>query len=440
MRLARGAVLAHCLGLALAAPSIARADVEIESESVYRSYDTPSLSEEDVVLTPFSQAFRLTAAERGEDSRVAFETYFRGIGNQSNQGPGIREQARVYYAFVDVAYGRRHPMDLRMGRQTTAAGGDLLAFDGARFRYKGPLHFGVEAYGGTTVSGFGAFVPIGVEDGGSHMAGGVTGGLAVFLTGVPGTQARLGVRRINRDGEVDREDVIADVSQRFWRMRAYANAEISTVLLVVDEGLLGATLYAGRGTFVDVEGFHYTPTFGAQSIFNVFNIEPYDEGRFRVRTSFLSGRLGVWTRVGHAIYGGGESSDSLNVGATARVSTHLGVSARGFHSSGYLGARTGGGTDVRYAMLDGRLALLVGGTAASARNDILRTSDGTYLSAVGGLSYTVPDRAELSVLVEQLADDFSSGEPRLTAAFRFKFGAGSARRAALDGERRRVNP
>ena len=91
-------------------------------------------------------------------------------------------------------------------------------------------------------------------------------------------------------------------------------------------------------------------------------------------------------------------------------------------------------------LFDGRLAVLVGGTAAAARNDILRTSDGTYLSAVGGLSYTVPDRAELSLLVEQLADDFSSGEPRITAAFRFKFGAGSARRAALDGERRRVDP
>lgn len=424
----------------LAGPAIARADVEVESESVYRSYDTPSLSEEDVVLQPFSQAFRLTAAERGEDSRVAFETYFRGIGNQTERGPGFREQARVYYAFVDVAYGRRHPFDLRMGRQTTAAGGDLLAFDGARIRYRGPLFFGLEAYGGTTVSGFGAIVPIGVEDGGSHMAGGVTGGLAVFLAGVPGTQARLGVRRIDRDGKVDREDVVANFSQRFWRMRVYGNAEISTVLLLLDEGLLGTTLYAGRGTFVDVEGFHYTPTFGAQSIFNVFNIEPYDEGRLRVRTSIFGGRVGLWTRVGHAIYGGGESSNSLNVGATARIGAHFGMSARAFHSSGYLGARTGGGADFRYTLLDGRLAVLLGATAASARNDLLRTADGTYFSTVGGLSYTIPDRAELSVLVEQLSDDFASGEPRVSAAFRFKFGAGSARRAALDVERRRVNP
>lgn len=430
------AATACLLPLLAAAP--AAADVEIESESVYRSFDTPALSEEDVVLQPFSQAFRLTAARRGEDSRLAFETYFRGIGSQTQRGPGVREQARVYYAYVDWVNGRRHPVDVRIGRQTAAVGGDLMAFDGARVRYRGPLFFGVEAFGGATVSGYGALVPLELEEGGAHEAGGIAGGLAVFLTGVPNTTARLGVRRIDREGGLDREDIVVDVSHRFWRMRVYGNAEASTALGMFSEGLLGATTYAGRGVFLDVEGFHYTPTFGAQSIFNVFHVEPYDEGRLRIRTVLFRGRLGLWVRAGHSMFGGGGTSQSVNVGGTARLGGHVTLGARGFASDGYLGSRTGGAADLRWGLLDDRLTLLVGGTAAQAENDLLSTANGTYLSALGGLSWTIPDRADVSVLVEQLADDFSSGEPRVTASFRFQFGARAARRAAVDPRRRRV--
>ena len=57
------------LALLLLVPATALADVEIESESVYRSYDAPVLAEEDVVLQPFTQSFRLTAA--GDRHRVA---------------------------------------------------------------------------------------------------------------------------------------------------------------------------------------------------------------------------------------------------------------------------------------------------------------------------------------------------------------------------------
>lgn len=428
------------LALLLLLPAPALADVEIESESVYRSHDAPVLAEEDVVLQPFTQSFRLTAAERWEDSRVSFETHFRAIGESSARAPGFRESARVYYAYVDGQYGRRHPMDLRVGRQVQTAGGDLFAFDGVRFRYRGPLHFGVEAYGGATVSGFGAIVPIGVEDGGTTMAGGTAFGFAAFLTGVPGTQLRLGVRRVDRDGGVDREDVVMDFAHRLWRARIYGNGEFSTVLGSFHEGLLGTTYYAGRGTFTDLEVFHYEPSFGALSIFNVFHIEPYNELRFRVRSSLLAGRLGVWARVGTTAYGGGETAQNFSTGVSSAVTDNLFVSTRAFFAGGYMGSRAGGSADVRYVMFDDRVAVLVGGTVARAENDLLSTANGTFLSALFGASWSIPDRAELSLMVEQLSDDFTSGEPRVSASFRFKFGAGSARRAALSNTQRRVTP
>ena len=97
--------LAAVLALLLA-PAVARAAVQVEAESVYRSWDTPALAEEDVVLQPFSQALRLTAGERWENSRIGFETYVRGIGDQTQRGPGFRDASRVYYAYLDLVYGR----------------------------------------------------------------------------------------------------------------------------------------------------------------------------------------------------------------------------------------------------------------------------------------------------------------------------------------------
>jgi hypothetical protein len=426
----------------LLAPAVSGAAVQVEAESVYRSYDTPGLTEEDVVLQPFSQAFRLTAGERWENSRVGFETYVRGIGDQTQRGPGFRDASRVYYAYLDLVYGRRHPIDMRLGRQTLTTGGDLVAFDGARVRYRGPLFVGVELFGGTTVSGFGAVVPQNIgEGGGSTIAGGTTGGVQLFLTGVSETQARLGFRRIDRDGAVDREDVVADFAQRFGRFRVYGSGELSTVLLQVEEGVLGTSVSAGYGTYAEVEGFHYTPVFGASSIFNVFNIEPYDEVRLRVRTSQRFGRLGGYLKLGHAIYGGGETSDNVALGGSWRLTPRVAFSARTFVSNGYQGNRTGASAETNLKLLDaGKMQLILGGTWASAENSLLTTNGGTYLSAMGGIAYVVEDRAELSVLAEQFSDDFTSGEPRITASFRFKFGAGYARTKGLDPAQRRVSP
>lgn len=428
--------------LALLVPASAHADVEVESESVYRSYSTPGLDAEDVALQPFSQSFRLTAAEHFDLTRIAFETYFRGVGDNSPRSPGFEQDSRVYYAYVDVGYGRRNPIDLRLGRQPLTAGGDLIAFDGGRFRYRGPMHLGFELYGGTTVSGVGAVVPLGLEDGGATMAGGAAGGATLFLTGVPGTDARLGFRHIERDGGVDREDVVANFARRIGRTRVYGDGELSTVLGILEEGELGASIYSGRATFVDVEGFHYTPSFGARSIFNVFNVDPYDEGRVRVRSTLAQGRIGVWARLGHQVFeGGGESADNLTLGSSARMGEHAMATVRGYVSSGWQGSRNGGAADLRYRVMDNRVMILAGVTAASAKTDILANQDGTYLSFLGGLSYTVPDRADLSLLAEQYADPVSGGgAPRVSASFRFKFGAGVARRTALDPNRREVRP
>ena len=428
--------------LLLVLPAGARAAVEVEAESVYRSYDVPVLSEEDVVLQPFSQALRLTAGERSENARIGFETYVRGIGDQTQRGPGFRDASRVYYAYLDLVYGRRHPFDLRIGRQTMTTGGDLVAFDGARLRYRGPLFVGFEVFGGTTVSGYGATVPQKIdEDGGATVAGGTTGGVQLFLTGVSETQARLGYRRVDRDGAIDREDVVADFAHRLGRFRFYGSGELSTLLLKLEEGTLGTSAWVGRGTFVDLEGFHYTPVFGASSIFNVFNIEPYDEVRLRVRTSLRWGRIGGYVRLGHAVYGGGESSENLSLGGAWQATERLRFNARTYFSTGYQGDRTGASAETHLSLLDGkRLSVILGGTWAMAENTLLTTNGGTYLSALGGLAYEVPDRAMISVLAEQFSDEFSSGEPRITASFRFKFGAGYARDKALDPSKRRVIP
>ena len=440
MRRVRSGALAAALLLG-SLPARA-ADVEVESESVYRSFTSPGLNanDEDVVLQPFSQSFRLSAAQREKNLQISFETYFRGLSDATNAfDPGIQQQARVYYAYVDVMSGRRNPLDFRVGRQMETSAGELVAFDGARVRYRGPLHIGLEAFAGETVSGYGAVVPLGLDDGGAHAAGGVTAGAAVFLVGIPGSEARLAVTRVNREGKVDREDVVLDGARRvFGRARIYGNLEVSTVLGKVEEAAGGGTIYAGRSIFVDVEGFHYTPIFGASSIFNVFSLSPYEEARLRVHGSFLSGKLGLWTRVGHAFYEGGNSSDNLSIGANSRISTHLTVTARGYLSEGFQGSRTGGAADLHVRVTD-RIEILAGGTAAQSKTTLLPNATGMFLSALGGVQYAVPDRLDLSLLAEQYADPVTKATPRITASLRFQFGTGTARRNALDPAARRVH-
>ena len=67
-----------------------------------------------------------------------------GVGDSTPQGPGPDQTSRVYYAYVDLGYGRRNPFDLRLGRQPLTSGGDLIDYDGARLSYRGPLHLGFE--------------------------------------------------------------------------------------------------------------------------------------------------------------------------------------------------------------------------------------------------------------------------------------------------------
>ncbi len=439
---ARRSLLAGGLLPALfaAAPPARAADVEVESYSVYRSFEAPSLSEEDVFLQPFSQAFRMVAAERSENRRLSFETYFRGTGQHTPTSPGFRDGSRVYYAYLDVARGRRHPTELRLGRQATAAGGELIAFDGARIRYRGPWKVGFELFGGTTISGYGALTAVDTEDGGPRAAGGVTVGASTFLTGIVGSQARLGFRRVDRGNGVDRQDVVADLSQRIGRFRLYGEAEYSTVLSALSEGLGGTSIYLGRGSFVDVEAFHYLPTFGAQSIFNVFALEPYDELRLRVRSTQKGGRLGLWARLGHAIYGTAGASENVSLGATFRPIPRLGVSGRTYYSGGYLGSRVGVGGDARMRLIADKLDVTVGGTFANARNDLFGQNLGNFASLYTGMSWIVPDRADLSLMAEYYGDDFSSGDPRVTASFRFRFGTAQSRRSAIGTDSRKVNP
>src|SRR5207248_1462520 len=146
-------------------------------------------------------------------------------------------------------------------------------------------------------------------------------------------------------------------------------------------------------------------------------------------------------RFGHQVFeGGSQGSDNLTLGSSARVGEHALVTVRGYLSGGWQGNRDGGAADVRYRVLDGRVMLLAGMTAASAKTDLLPTQNGTFLSFLGGASYTVPDRLDFSLLAEQYSDHVSAAVPRVTASFRFQFGAGGARHTALDTGRRGVRP
>ena len=83
------------------------------------------LDQDAVVLVPFSQAFRLMAAESFGRTRLSFETYFRGVGDNSSNPNALpfAEASRVYYAFVDVQYGTTTDVQVGMKQYPIVTGG-----------------------------------------------------------------------------------------------------------------------------------------------------------------------------------------------------------------------------------------------------------------------------------------------------------------------------
>lgn len=384
---------------------------EIESESVFRTYELRAVSEETLLFAPFSQSLGLAITQPITRGHVSFRTYFRGIGDAAFEDAQVRP--KIYLAHVDYEQGRRYPISLRLGRQVHSTTSRFFSFDGLRFRYVSPTFVAAEVYGGTLVNSSSLENPAEFD----HF----TAGGALYLVGVTGVQGRLSYNHVASEEGPEREDVGVDFAYKLNnRFRFYGNANLSTLLLTLDEALLGTTVNLTRGGIAtDVEAFRYRPTFDASSIYNLFQTTGFHEGRVRLRFPLRSARTLVYTRVGLQFFeeqpGLDGTAIAVGAGGRTRFTRSLFTRYNLLLASGYGGGRVGGSVELGAALLDQRLIVSGGTHVVNATSETLTLNEGTFVSLFATARMNLRERIELAFMVEDQASDVAGNRVRATA-------------------------
>ena len=246
--------------------------------------------------------------------------------------------------------------DFRLGRQLlTDPASDLTLMDGLHLAVRSPWYVGVEAAVGLE-SKEGAITGTeleldGVED---HRGHTIIAGGALVLHGVRDVAARVDYQHWWTDGDTDREVIAGSV---WWRplpwLSAGGDVRWDFVVSTVDSARADLRLRPWEPMELAFAYEHYRPVFRADSIWNVFAADAFDEIGGTVR--FRWGRL-----------------SSLYFGAGARLYGTAGL--------------VGGDTDV---MFRGG-AELGSGEKTTLRFDAMREgrSGGTFVLADLGLRHT----------------------------------------------------
>ncbi len=363
-------------------------------------------------------------------------------------------QARVYWK--DLARGR---IDLEAGRITGQGPVSFLSFDGARATVR-PLRWLVlTAFGGLRVQaaswlGSSTFAPDGVRESDERRLAGRTlipcpapgrlcadptlddpapmmGG-RIAVTRLPGgfaSAAEVEYRRVWRAGGVLEERLGGGLRYRVGPLTVQAASDYDLYLLRL--AVLRASV---RWAVLDwlalgAEGSHWQESFGADSIFNLFDTSPWREARLRADVAppsaqwraYLAGGLSQVspTAFGRATFGdrGGTAPEaalgaSWESGATALLADLTwrdGVQGRSTWATA-----TARRTFRGWLTLDGRLAL------ASLGDPVVAANGGSFASAAAIVAGRLERRAVLSLLLEESR---SSGRNDFRASLFLTLGA-----------------
>jgi hypothetical protein len=342
-------------------------------------------------------------------------------------------------------------LDFRLGRQLEVQTLDWYAFDGLAVTVHTPLHLAIEAHGGLVVraaSLFGtpAHEPDGTGSGDCSRFESSSGGwiasdtcaqrhelmpgfgVALTTDGIRGLHARLAYRRAQSQTAddtfpasygwgVNEEKLVAEARAELGPAAPFAAARYDLVLGFVDEAEAGVRLAVGNHALTP--GVAYSsPTFDADSIFNVFANEAYRDLRLDYDVRPWRGRWRGFVRSYLRHFEPSANAVGVTVGTEVQLE-------RGrarfdfFHDSGHGGARVGSDVSgsARLAerfSLDGRITVI-------ASDDDLATQRSTTFGAQAGVRWLLAHGAALHFIAEENANHYERHQLRLMAILDLAF-------------------
>lgn len=379
--------------------------------------------------------------------RQEFGDYLSGAGPDS--GPVLESvdgrQIDLMYGYLQ---GRRIGgfFDFRAGRQFEASGLDWYAFDGGWTRVNTPAHLAVEAFGGMQVNAahvfgwptFGLDGTSGSEP--ADRAGSPMIGAAISVIDIPWVHARVAYRKtftpssINRNileptgapdgsvregvlGATDQELVSATVNMNLAKgvFTPFAAVRFNLGTLRLDDTAVGFGVAVSERHMIRAQYLRTIPNFDLDSIFNVFNLQPFED----LRLSYQVRAGGGWTLLGRATMRmfRNEPSETLEVdrrtrlgpgGAIAALWQHrrMAVRADVFTQGGEGGLRTGGSLDGQVRVLNDRIGLDMRSYVTRYADDQVRTREGYGLSFQAGADFKIWDGVHLTLLAEEMLSSY----------------------------------
>jgi hypothetical protein len=453
--------------LACSQPALA-ADFQISATTVGQGYELGAADGSVVARRRLTQFVRLNGFNLLDDNRLFFVSSFRldadfGITDTDLAIPGsqylrqgIRELERLnlslLYAYLAGRgfYGR---IDFDAGRQLVVDLVDFFHFDGVRVAVNTPWYFGIEALAGYEVRagaalGVSAFDLPGVAEAADRAP---TFGVGVFLRdlhsgsyGITGkvtyrkTQATRSLASCARDpssradcdrlsaasSEADRADVerafardlvieeriSANVQIRLASTHLWGGVSYNLVNGWLDDLLVGAQQRLVRGRLLlETEYLRSRPRFDADSIFNIFGTNAFDDLRFKVGWTF-DGGYDLYTRGYVRFFHAERISGAASDGVSARgivVGARIPHGRRAFTTldllaqAGYGGYLFGGDAWSRFSVLDGKLDLDGRLLVLRFDDDRLENLHGINVTLQGGARWNLHRYVSLHLILEE---------------------------------------
>lgn len=411
------------------------------------------------LLRPRDVGERRRAHEDGQLRIVTSMRIRHDFGSYAREGDDMAaqmvkqidgRQIDVMFAYLE-ADNLRGMIDLRAGRQFEMSGLDWYAFDGAWLRMRTPVHLGVEVFGGfqvdgTALFGFPTFELDGTANSPADGKRSPMVGAAVSAVGLRWLDARLAYRRtfsplaVNRDvvnddgttglaSAVDQELVSLTVAANAadGRLSPYAALRYNLGTGRLDDVSAGLQLAFTPKHLLRAMYMRTQPAFDLDSIFNVFNLQAFEDARLVYQVS--PGPR--WTLAARGQFRFFRDAETAHLGTTPdkRVRTGAGGGATasfrvrrfaarvdGHALGGEGGLRVGGSLDTRTMVAWDRVALDGRIYGLRYRDEVTAARHGYSLAVQAGVNVQLWRGIHLALLGEEMFTSF------YTQAFRV-FGA-----------------
>lgn len=411
------------------------------------------------LLQPRDAGERRRAHEDGQLRIVTSMRIRHDFGSYAREGQSQADllvkqidgrQIDIMFAYLE-AENLRGMIDLRAGRQFEMSGLDWYAYDGAWLRLRTPVHLGLEAFGGFQVDGsalfgFPTFELDGTANTPADSKRSPMVGAAVSAVGIRWLDARLAYRRtfspaslnekiLNDDGTaglagaVDQEfvslTVAANVAQ--GRLSPYTALRYNLGTGRLDDVSVGLQIAYTPKHLLRAMYMRTRPVFDLDSIFNVFNLQAFEDarliyqvslgtrwtlaarGQFRFFRDATTAHLATAPEQKVRVGAGGGATASFRV---RRFSARL--DGQGIGGEG--GLRLGGSLDTRTMVAWDRVALDGRLYAMRYRDEYSAVREGYSVAVQAGVNVQLWRGLHLAVLGEEMFTSF------YTQAFRV-FGA-----------------